>query len=153
MYSYSFWIQETATLEACMRFSWSFFVKKLCFSVFVLNSIKEKDSRFISGVQFYLMVPVSFPDFQLEEQCFHITEISYFVLIGSYEIFEGPTLDIVFFVLFFMNWFDYKHFRSYLDEDSHLILLLSFVVSICVLNSRSRHLAFLGVRSTFQVFF
>ena len=74
------------------------------------------------------------------------------MLIGSYEIFEGPTLDIVFFVLFFMNWFDYKHFRSYLDKDSHLILLLSFVVSIYVLNSRSRHLAFLGVRSTFQVF-
>ena len=38
-----------------------FFVKKVCFSVFVLNSIEDKDSRFISGEQFHLMVPVSFP--------------------------------------------------------------------------------------------
>ena len=38
-----------------------FFVKKVCFSVFVLNSVEEKDSRFISGEQFDLMVPVSFP--------------------------------------------------------------------------------------------
>ena len=38
-----------------------FFVKKLCFSVFLLNSIERKDSRFISGELFHLMVPVSFP--------------------------------------------------------------------------------------------
>ena len=44
-----------------MRFSWSVFVKKLSFSFFVLNSIEDKDSRFISGVQFHLMAPVSFP--------------------------------------------------------------------------------------------
>ena len=39
---------------------WSFFVKKLCFSFFLLISIAGKDSRFNSG-QFHLMVPVSFP--------------------------------------------------------------------------------------------
>ena len=75
------------------------------------------------------------------------------MLIGSYESFQGPALDIVYFVLFFINWFEYKHFRSTLDEDVHFILLLSFIVSIWVLNSRSRHLVFLGVRPTFQVFF
>ena len=37
-----------------------FFVKKMFFSVFLLNST-DKDSRFISGEQFHLMVPVSFP--------------------------------------------------------------------------------------------
>ena len=37
-----------------------FFVKKLCFSVLVLNSIEVKDSRLISGEQFHLMVAVSF---------------------------------------------------------------------------------------------
>ena len=39
----------------------SFFVEKLCFSVFVLNSIEDKDCRFVSREQFHLMVPVSFP--------------------------------------------------------------------------------------------
>ena len=105
------------------------FVKKLCFSVFVLNSIEDKDSRFISGVQFNLMVPVSFP-LRLQEQWFHLSEISYFVLIGAYENFQGHALDIVYFVLFFLNWFEYKHFRYTLDEDLHFILLLSFNVSI-----------------------
>ena len=38
-----------------------FFVKKLCFSVFLLNSIERKDSRFISGEWFRLVVPVSLP--------------------------------------------------------------------------------------------
>ena len=37
------------------------FVKKLCFSVFVSNSIEDRDSTSISGQQFHLMVPVSFP--------------------------------------------------------------------------------------------
>ena len=37
-----------------------FFVKKLCFTVFVLNSIEVKDSKFISGEQFHLMVSLSF---------------------------------------------------------------------------------------------
>ena len=31
------------------------------FYFFLLNSIADKDSRFNSGVQFHLMVPVSFP--------------------------------------------------------------------------------------------
>ena len=39
----------------------SFFAKKICFSVFLLNGIADKDSRFNSGVQFHLMVPLSFP--------------------------------------------------------------------------------------------
>ena len=39
----------------------SFFVTKLCFSVFLLNSIEDKDSRFISGQQFRLVIPVSLP--------------------------------------------------------------------------------------------
>ena len=47
-------------LGARARFQ-AFFVKKLCFSVLVLNSIKAKDSKFISGEQFHLIVPASFP--------------------------------------------------------------------------------------------
>ena len=39
----------------------SFFVKKLYFSVFLLNSIANKDSRLNGGIQFHLIVPVSFP--------------------------------------------------------------------------------------------
>ena len=39
----------------------SFFVKKVCFSVFVLNSVEDKGPRFISGKKFHLMVTVSFP--------------------------------------------------------------------------------------------
>ena len=40
----------------------SLFVKKLSFSVFfLLNSIEDKDYRFISSEQFHSMVPVSFP--------------------------------------------------------------------------------------------
>ena len=35
--------------------------KKLCFRLFVLNSIEGKDSKFISGEEVYLMVPVSSP--------------------------------------------------------------------------------------------
>ena len=62
---------------------------------------------------------------------FFKSKISCFVLIGSHEIFQGPALDIVFFfLLFFMNWFECKHFRSALDEDLHLIFLLSFIMSI-----------------------
>ena len=38
-----------------------FLLKKICFSVFLLNGIADKDSRFNSGVQFHLMVPLSFP--------------------------------------------------------------------------------------------
>ena len=57
-----------------------------------------------------------------------------------------------FLVLFFMNWFEYKQFRSTLDKDLHLILPLFFIVSIYVLNSWSSHLVFLGVHATFQVF-
>ena len=37
-----------------------FFVKKLSFRIFCLNSIEDKDPRFISSEQFHLMVPVSF---------------------------------------------------------------------------------------------
>ena len=29
-----------------------FFVKKVCFNVFVLNGVEDKDSRFISGFKF-----------------------------------------------------------------------------------------------------
>ena len=36
------------------------FLLKNCFSAFVLDSIEDKDSSFISGKQFHLMVPVSF---------------------------------------------------------------------------------------------
>ena len=46
-------------LGAHARFQVSL-LKKLCFSAFVLNSIEVKDFRFIIGVQFHLMVPVSF---------------------------------------------------------------------------------------------
>ena len=56
------------------------------------------------------------------------------------------------FVLFLMNWFKYKHFRSTLDEDLHLILPSFFIVSIYVLNSRSSHFVLLGARARFQVF-
>ena len=38
-----------------------FFVEKLCFSVLELNSIEDKDGRFVSREQFHLMVSVSFP--------------------------------------------------------------------------------------------
>ena len=74
------------------------------------------------------------------------------MLIGSHEIFQGPALDIVFFLLFFMNWFECKHFRYTLDEHLHLILLLSFIMSIYILNSRSSNLMFLGARARFQAF-
>ena len=36
------------------------FFKKVCFVVFVLNSIEDRDSTSISGEQFHLMVPISF---------------------------------------------------------------------------------------------
>ena len=38
----------------------SLFVKKVCFSVLVLNSIEVKDSRFINAEQCHLMVAISF---------------------------------------------------------------------------------------------
>ena len=59
-YSSRFWIQETVMLGARVRFQAFFFWKKLCFSVFLLKSIEDKGSRFISGEQFHLMVLVSF---------------------------------------------------------------------------------------------
>ena len=46
----------------------SFFVKKLCFSVFLLNSIANKDSRLNSGVQFHLMVPSQMYERVLQKQ-------------------------------------------------------------------------------------
>ena len=56
------------------------------------------------------------------------------------------------FVLFLMNWFKCKPFRSTLDEEFHLILLSSFTVSIQRLNSRSSHFVFIGARARFPVF-
>ena len=53
---------------------------------------------------------------------------------------------------FLMNCFKYKPFRSTLDEEFHLILLSSFIVSIWILNTRSSHFVFLGARARFQVF-
>ena len=38
-----------------------FLLKRICFSVFLLNSIEDKDSRFNSAVQFHLMALASFP--------------------------------------------------------------------------------------------
>ena len=57
------------------------------------------------------------------------------------------------FVLSLMNWFKYKPSRSTLNQDLHLILAPSFILSIQVLNSRSSHFLFLGARARFQVFF
>ena len=58
-YSSRFRVQETAILGARMIFQ--AFCSKIMFYFFLLNSIADKDSRFNSGVQFHLMVPVSFP--------------------------------------------------------------------------------------------
>ena len=50
-----------------------FSVKKVCFSVFLLNSTEDRDSKFNSGEQFHLMVPVSFPlKFKFKEQLFRV---------------------------------------------------------------------------------
>ena len=48
------------------------------------------------------------------------------------------------FVLFLMNWSKYKHFRSTLHEDFHLIALSLFIVSIQVLKSGRSQFVFSG---------
>ena len=48
------------------------------------------------------------------------------------------------FVLFLMNWSKYKHFRSTLHEDFHLIPLSPFIVSIQVLKSGRSQFVFSG---------
>ena len=49
-------------LVVFFKFAFSiFFFKKVCFSVFVSNSVEDKGPRFISGKKFHLMVTVSFP--------------------------------------------------------------------------------------------
>ena len=67
-----------------------FFVKKICFSVFVLNSLEDKDSRFISGehfrgehFHFVLLLMNSFKykplRFTLDEDL-HLIPPSYFIV-------------------------------------------------------------------------
>ena len=51
-----------------------------------------------------------------------------------------------------MNWFKYKPCRSTLDEELHLIVLSSFIVSIYVLNTKSSDFVFLGACVIFQTF-
>ena len=65
--------------------------------------------------------------------------------------FSRSRFEYCFFVLFLMNWFKYKPFRSALDEEFHLILLLSFIVFSQVLNSRSSDFMILGACGIFRV--
>ena len=65
--------------------------------------------------------------------------------------FWRSCFEYCFCVLFLMNSFKYKHFRSTLYEKFHLVLPSSFIVSISVLNSRSSHFVFLGAHGIFRV--
>ena len=47
-------------------------------------------------------------------------------------------------MLFLLKWIKYKHFRSTLEEEFHLIHLSSFIEPIQILNSRSSHFRILG---------
>ena len=59
--------------------------KKLCFSVLVLNRIKVKDSRFIIGEQFHLLLLVSFLFIEAWYECFFRFSLS---IINEGEIFD-----------------------------------------------------------------
>ena len=52
-----------------------------------------------------------------------------------------------------MSWSKYKHFRSTLHEDLHLMQFSWFIVSIKVLNSGRSHFLFLVPHARLQVFF
>ena len=66
--------------------------------------------------------------------------------------FSGSHFRKCIFVLFLINWSKYKHFRSTLHEDLHLMHLSSFIVSIQFLNSGGSHFVFLIAHARFQVF-
>ena len=54
-------------------------------------------------------------------------------------------------VCFSLNCIKDKHFRFISGEQFHLILLLSFMVCVYILNSRSSHFVLSGARARFQV--
>ena len=74
---------------------------------------------------------------------FFKSEISYFVFRFPMNFSRSHFRNCIF-VLFLMNWSKYKHFRSTLHEDFHLIALSLLIVSIQVLKSGRSQFVFSG---------
>ena len=59
-----------------------FLLKKLCFSVLVLNSTEGNDSRFSRDKQFHFLVPILFClEFKFKEKSFHFYRGQWVILI------------------------------------------------------------------------